>query len=247
MTYIEGFVLAVPTANKQRFIDHAHAADEVFMEHGARRILECWQDDVPRGETTDFYGAVAAKDDESVLFSWVEWADKATRDARMAELEEAMKSDERFDPAKNPMPFDGKRMIYGGFQPIVEQGAPTRGAYVQGFLLAVPEAKKEAYRQMAEDAWPFFRKHGALRLVEGWQDDVSEGKQTDFFRAVKAEPDEKVLFSFVEWASKDACQQAHEAMQSDPEMKMPDEMLFGGKRMIYGGFVPVVELVGEPA
>jgi uncharacterized protein YbaA (DUF1428 family) len=119
MSYIDGFVIAVPTANKQKFIDHAVLADPVFIEMGALRVLECWGDDVPKGETTDFYRAVKAKDDESVLFSWIEWPDKATRDAAMAKMMDPDNADPRMDPAKNPMPFDGKRMIFGGFSPVV--------------------------------------------------------------------------------------------------------------------------------
>lgn len=118
MSYIDGFVLAVPTANKQKFIDHARTADPVFMELGALRILECWGDDVPDGKLTDFRRAVKATEDETVLFSWIEWPDKATRDAAM----QKMMNDPRMSPERNPMPFDGKRMIYGGFVPVVELG-----------------------------------------------------------------------------------------------------------------------------
>lgn len=123
MSYIDGFVIAVPTANKQKFIDHAELGDSVFMELGATRILECWGDDVPDGKVTDFRKAVQAKEDETVVFSWIEWPDKATRDAGMERLMEMMNdpsnSDPRMDPEKNPMPFDGKRLIYGGFAPVV--------------------------------------------------------------------------------------------------------------------------------
>ena len=89
------------------------------MELGATRILECWQDDVPKGKTTDFFGAVKARDDEAVLFSWIKWPDKATRDVAMGRMHELMKTDPRMDPEKNPMPFDGRRMIYGSFTPVV--------------------------------------------------------------------------------------------------------------------------------
>ncbi len=119
MTYIDGFVIAVPTANKQKFIDHAEKGDSVFLELGATRILECWGDDVPDGKLTDFRGAVKATEDETVVFSWIEWPDKATRDAAMGRMDELMKTDDRFSPDKNPMPFDGARMIYGGFAPVV--------------------------------------------------------------------------------------------------------------------------------
>ena len=119
MSYIDGFVIAVPTANKQKFIDHANEGDSVFIEYGATRVVECWGDDVPDGKHTDFRRAVQGKDDETIVFSWIEWPDKATRDAGMKKMME----DPRMDPEKNPMPFDGKRMIYGGFQPIVELGS----------------------------------------------------------------------------------------------------------------------------
>jgi len=119
MPYIDGFVIAVPTANKEQFIRHAQTGDSVFMELGATRILECWGDEVPAGQHTDFRRAVQAGDDETVVFSWVEWPDKATRDAAFAKMPEMMKTDPRMNPEKNPMPFDGKRMIYGGFSPVV--------------------------------------------------------------------------------------------------------------------------------
>jgi uncharacterized protein YbaA (DUF1428 family) len=120
MSYIDGFVIAVPTANKQAFTDHARTADPVFMELGALRVIECWGDDVPDGKLTDFRRAVQATEDETVVFSWIEWPDKATRDAGMAKMMEMASTDPRMDPAKNPMPFDGKRMIFGGFSPVVD-------------------------------------------------------------------------------------------------------------------------------
>ena len=119
MPYIDGFVFAVPKANKQKFIDHAKKGDSVFIELGAKRILECWEDDVPTGNVTDFRRAVQAKDDEAVVFSWIEWPDKATRDAGMGRMTELMKTDPRMSPEGNPMPFDGTRLIYGGFAPLV--------------------------------------------------------------------------------------------------------------------------------
>lgn len=119
MAYIDGFVIAVPKANKQKFIEHADKGDSVFMELGAIRVLECWGDDVPDGKVTDFRRAVQATEDEAVVFSWIEWPDKATRDAGMAKMNDMMTSDPRMDPQSNPMPFDGKRMIYGGFAPVV--------------------------------------------------------------------------------------------------------------------------------
>jgi uncharacterized protein YbaA (DUF1428 family) len=134
MSYIDGFVIAVPTANKQKFIDHARLGDSVFIDLGATRVSECWGDDVPDGKVTDFRKAVQAGDDEMVVFSWIEWPDKETRDAAMKTMTDWMKNpekaDPRMDPEKNPMPFDGKRLIFGGFAPIVdiEPGAQAKEA-----------------------------------------------------------------------------------------------------------------------
>jgi uncharacterized protein YbaA (DUF1428 family) len=126
MAYIDGFVIAVPTSNRQKFVEHAKKANGVFLELGATRVLECWGDDVPNGKVTDFRRAVDAKKDETVVFSWIEWPDKATRDAAMGRMNELMKTDDRMNPEKNPMPFDGQRMIYGGFMPVVELGGSKR-------------------------------------------------------------------------------------------------------------------------
>ncbi len=134
MSYIDGFVIAVPTANKQQFIEHANVFDKLFIDLGALRILECWGDDVPDGKLTDFRRAVQATADETVVFSWVEWPDKSTRDAAMGRMEQLSKQDDRYNMEKNPMPFDGKRMIYGGFAPVVKvqagaQARPGVGGY----------------------------------------------------------------------------------------------------------------------
>ena len=116
MAYIDGFVMAVPTANKQAFLDYAREFDPIFLEYGATRVLECWGDDVPHGKQTDFYRAVEAKDDETPVFSWIEWPDKATRDAGMKKMMDDPRMDPN-NPDNRPMPFDGKRLIYGGFDP----------------------------------------------------------------------------------------------------------------------------------
>jgi len=119
MSYIDGFIIAVPKTNKEKFTQHAQTADAVFMELGATRVFECWEDDVPDGKVTDFRRAVQAKEDEAVVFSWVEWPDKTTRDAGMKQMMNDMESDPRINSEKNPMPFDGMRMVFGGFAPVV--------------------------------------------------------------------------------------------------------------------------------
>ncbi len=114
MSYVDGFVIAVETARRDEFVDHARRMDALFLEWGATRVMECWADDVPTGQNTDFARSVQLKEGEAVVFSWIEWPDKATRDAAYQRME----SDERM--TGEPMPFDGKRMIYGGFTPVVE-------------------------------------------------------------------------------------------------------------------------------
>lgn len=114
--------------------------------------------------------------------------------------------------------------------------------YVDGFVVAVPAANKEAYKQLAAKTAPLFKEFGALRIVECWADDVPDGKLTDFRMAVKAEEDEEVVFSWIEYPSKEARDEANRKMMSDPRMKaFGDTMPFDGKRMIYGGFIPLLD------
>jgi uncharacterized protein YbaA (DUF1428 family) len=116
MSYVDGFVAAVPTANRERFKAHAESAAVVFKEYGALKVMECWGDDVPEGEVTSFPMAVQRKDDETVVFSWIIWPSRQVRDEAMTKV----MADPRLQPAVNPMPFDGKRMIFGGFEVLVE-------------------------------------------------------------------------------------------------------------------------------
>ena len=115
MNYVDGFVAAVPTANREAFRKHAEAASAVFREHGALSVVECWGDDVPEGKVTSFPMAVQRKPDETVVFSWIVWPTREVRDAGMAKV----MADPRLKPDVNPMPFDGMRLIYGGFQMLV--------------------------------------------------------------------------------------------------------------------------------
>jgi len=118
MAYVDGFVIAVPRERKDAFLAHARTIDPVFLELGALRVVECWGDDVAPGAQTDFRRAVAATEGEEVAFAWIEWPDKATRDAAFARMKTMQ--DPRMDPAVNPMPFDGRRMIFGGFAPLLD-------------------------------------------------------------------------------------------------------------------------------
>ncbi|WP_420959698.1 DUF1428 domain-containing protein [Brucella sp. IR073] len=118
-------------------------------------------------------------------------------------------------------------------------------SYVDGFVLAVPKANREAFRKLAEDAAVVFRDHGALSVVECWGDDVPEGEVTSFPMAVKCEPDEVVCFSWIVWPSREARDEGNRKVMEDPRMRMPDGSApFDARRMIYGGFTPIV---GDPA
>ena len=116
MTYVDGFVAAVPTANRESYKTYAERAAGIFKEHGALTVTECWGDDVPDGKVTSLPMAVQRKDDETVVFSWITWPSRAVRDEGWKKII----SDPRMKPDVNAMPFDGKRMIYGGFEIIFE-------------------------------------------------------------------------------------------------------------------------------
>ena len=244
MTYFEGFVAPVPTANKEEYRKHAAEAAPIFKEFGVTRHIEAWGDDVPKGKVTDFQGSVNAKDDEAVVFAWFEYPDKATRDA----ANEKMRNDPRMKNMGETMPFDGKRMIYGGFTPLVEEGSET-GGYVDGFLVPVPDGKLDAYKALAAKMAPVFRQHGALRDIEAVSDDVPHGEVTDFYRAVKAEEGEKVFFSFIEWPDKATRDEAWKKIMADESLKPEGDMPFSGQRMIWAGFEPIFDTAKsrEPA
>ena len=115
MAYIDGFIIPVPTANKEAYVAFAAKALPLFKELGATRVVEAWGDDVPDGQVTDFKRSVAATGDETVVFSWIEWPSKQVRDEAMVK----MRDDPRMQP-DGPLPFDGKRMVMGGFMPVLD-------------------------------------------------------------------------------------------------------------------------------
>ena len=117
MSYISGFIMAVPTARKEDYRKMAADAAGMFREYGAIEMMEAWGEDVRDGKVTDFKRAVQARDDETVVFSWIVWPDRATADA----AERKMEHDERLKPPADP-PFAMERMIFGGFTPIFQMG-----------------------------------------------------------------------------------------------------------------------------
>ena len=112
-------------------------------------------------------------------------------------------------------------------------------SYVSGFVAAVPQSRKEDYLRFSKLTASIFRDHGATRVVETWEADVPDGKLTDFRRAVQAEPGEAIVFSWIEFPSREVCDRSFEAAMQDP--RMPQDMPFDGKRMIFGGFDKIVE------
>lgn len=235
MSYIEGFLTAVPTASRDAYREHAEGALPLFKDLGARRMVEAWGDGVPHGKVNDFYGAVQAKEDETVLFSWIEYPDKAARDA----ANKAMAEDERFQGAA-PMPFDAKRMIWSGFRTVLEKGPGGKPGYVDGIILPVPVDGRDAYLAFADAADTAMVENGALRVVEGWGDDLMEGKLTDYHRATQRKDGETVVFSWIEWPDKATRDAGWEKLMQDERLAGAGQV-FDGKRMMYGGFLPIVD------
>jgi uncharacterized protein YbaA (DUF1428 family) len=116
MAYVDGCLLAVPTANKQSYVSFSKKMALIIKKHGALSTVECWGEDIPEGKVNSMHSAVMRKSDETVIFSWVVWLDKIIRDKNhkrmVAEMETVMEN--------IPIPFDGSRMIFGGFDVIVD-------------------------------------------------------------------------------------------------------------------------------
>jgi len=236
MTYFEGFIVPVPETNRDAYARHASDFAPLVRDVGVGRMVESWESDVPEGKVTDFRKAVDAKPDEKVVFSFFEYGSKAERDA----ANEKFRSDPRMADMGANMPFDGKRMIMGGFEAIVEEGSGG-GGYTDGFVVPVPEAKRDAYRELAAKMAKVFREHGAARVIEAIASDVPKGEVTDFYRAVKAEDGETVVFSFIEWPDKAVRDQAWQKIMSDESLKPEGEMPFSGQRMFWGGFETILD------
>lgn len=237
MTYVEGFVTPVPTANKAEYEKHAREAAAIIKDNGATRFVECWGDDVPHGKLNDLYTAVDAKEGESVLFSWFEYPDKKTRDA----ANEKMMSEPRMEEMGANMPFDGKRMIFGGFEALNVAGKNGSIGYIDGVVVPVPSSGKEDYKAWCTKVADIFIEQGASRVVDTWGDDVPEGKHTDFKRAAHLKDDETVAYGWVEWPSKQVRDSAWEKLMQDERLN-GGERIMDGKRMMFGGFTPLLDL-----
>ncbi|MFN4025090.1 MAG: DUF1428 domain-containing protein [Hyphomonas sp.] len=239
MTYVDGYLLAVPNANKETFRKHAEEAWPMFRDLGAASMVECWGDDVPDGKINSINSAVMRKEDETALFSWVTWPDKATRDAGW----QKMMASGPPDGAMEQMPFDGSRMIYGGFETLLGD-VRAKAGYIDGTVMAVPEGKRAAFTEASKKMADLFLEHGAISVVDCWGDDVPEGKVNDFHGAVLRKPDEAVVFSWIGWKDKAARDAAWEKIMADPRMDQYSPKSVGADmgRMIFGGFTPLVDV-----
>lgn len=236
MSYIAGFVAAVPAANMDAYRQHVVKAASVLKEFGATRMVEGWGDDVPGGKITDFKGAVKAKLDEVITFSWHEYADKAAADAAYR----TMMSDPRMAEIVATMPFDGQRMIIGGFTLLIDLNTAGETGYIDGSLVPVSAANKQAYLAVAAKQAAVIKEHGATRVVEAWGDDVPDGKVTDYRSAVKATGDETVVYAWIEWPSKQVRDEAWKKVIADPRM-FADIMPYDNQRRVHGGFALILD------
>lgn len=163
MRYFQGFVVPVKHADRDAYIAAAAKAAPAFAEYGAIRHVECWGDDVMNGTRTDFRKAVNAADDENVVFSWIEWPDRATCD----KATESIMNDKRMEP-DGPIPFDMQRMIYAGYDVDYDSGGERPFGYVDGIVASVPDGERGAFIDSARAIGAIFQEHGATRAVDGW-------------------------------------------------------------------------------
>jgi len=233
--YFQGFVIPVKTANRQAYLDMAEKAAPIFAEHGAVRTVECWGDDVMDGKVTDFRKAVRANDDETVVFAWVWWPDKATCDAAAPK----MMNDDRMKP-DGPMPFDGQRLIYGGFEAAFDTPDGGKFGYVDGVVASVPNGNRQDVINHAAKVARLFQEKGALRVVDGWGIDVPDGKVTDFKHAVQAKEGETVIFGWIEWPDKTTRNAGMGALMHDQRMREITPP-WNGPLAIFGGFAPILD------
>lgn len=235
MTYFEGFIVPVPEGNKEAFAKHADQLSPSLKDCGVRRQVECWGVDLPEGKQTDFLKAVDAKPGEKAVYAWFEYPDRAARDAS----NEAMMNNSKMMEMSTDVPFDAKRMIFGGFNALVEEGSGG-GTFVDGIVVPVPTDKRDEYVDLASRNARVFIEFGASRVVETLGDDIPHGQVTDFYRAVKAEPGETIAFSFIEWPDKAARDQGWQKIMQDQRMQHGGGV-FDGRRMFWGGFEVVID------
>jgi uncharacterized protein YbaA (DUF1428 family) len=236
MIYVAGFVVPVPEANRQAYTDMAEAGRPLFREYGAERQVEAWEDDVPDGKLTDFRRSVKADKGERIVFSWHEYPSSAVAE----EANRKIMADPRMEAFADRMPFDGRRMIWGGFEGILEKGKRGASTYIDGSLVPTPTDSRAAYLAYAEKMADILIEHGATRAVDAWSDKVPDGQVTDFRRSVNAGPEEAIVFSWVEWPSKAVRNAAWGKIMADSRMQAANPPQ-DERRRVLGGFVPIMD------
>ena len=232
MTVIQGYVMPVPTANKDAYRDYCERFGAVFRQLGGARLVEAWGDDIPAGKDTDFNWAVNKAPDESVVFSWMEFPDEATR----AAVFHKMRNDPEVIKVIASDLYDRARMIHAPFTIINEKRGSGTARYMEGCLMPVPLAAKDKYTSWANASNALFILHGAVRAAVAWPDDAP----AEYKAMVAAKPDETVTYCWIEWPDKQTRLRAWQALMQDPAMQAL-VMPFDGSRMIFGGFEPLVE------
>lgn len=241
MGYFQGFLVPVPQDKKEAY--RAMAADAVpyFEKYGMVRMVESWGVDVPHGEVTDMYRGIKAEEGENVVFSWVDWGTKEVCEKAHA----AMMEDKDME-MPGEMPFDGMRMAFAGFELLGEKGKGGRSGYVQGYLAPAPVGNRAAVETMTAAMRDIAIDAGALRAVDGWAEDIADGKVTDLKMPVAAKDGEAVVFGFHEWADQAAYEAGSAKMREDERMaQFAAEMPVDGKRMVFGGFEVLLDTAQE--
>ena len=207
-------------------------------------MVESWDSDVPDGKVTDFRKAVDAKPDEKVVFSWFEYPDKATRDA----ANEKMMSDPRMKEVGENMPFDGKRMIVGGFDAIVEEGTPA-AAISTASSCRCRRTSANAYREIAAKMANVFREHGATRVHRGVGRRRAQGRSHRLLPRGEGRGRREGRLLLHRVARQGDPRPGWQKIMADESMKPEGDMPFNGQRMFWGGFEPIVDTAKtkEPA
>ncbi|MEI4471119.1 DUF1428 domain-containing protein [Frigidibacter sp. MR17.24] len=238
MGYVEGFVTPVPVRNRDAYVHHAERAVPFIAAGGMTRFVEAWGEDLPEGKVTDFRRAVLAEPDEAVLFSWFEYPDRAVRDRANAR----MASDPAAEAMMEGMPFDAGRMIWSGFEVVSEVGTAGPIGHIDGMLAPAPADGRARFAALGARVGAALVAAGASRVVDCWGDDLLQGVRTDYPRAVAMAPGETVVWSWIEWPSAAAREAGWAQVMAAGVMPPPDEMPFCPRRMIHGGFRPILQV-----
>lgn len=237
MAYVDGFLTPVPRAARAAFVAHAEGWAPRFLAMGALRVVECGEVEVPRGKVNDLAMAVALEEGEEVVLSWIEWPDRATRDAAHAKMGEMIAA----DPSLTEMPFDGKRMVFGGFAPAHDTGEAAAPGFIDGMVVPTGKGAEDLAAYAATTA-ALFLAHGALRTVSCAADDVPHGKWTDFHRAAAAAEAETPIFGWIEWPSRAARDAAWGALMGGSALGAAMASApYDPMRMAAGGFSPLID------